>query len=154
MNTHAAGTFVIESWDEQPYEEHDGTRLTRMRLAKRFSGDVEGESAAKRLMAYGSEEGSAAYVGLERVTDNVHGRSGSFVLRHSAAMERGEGKSSLAWYPTRERASCVACAARPESPSSPAANTPSRSTTTSSNESTTGTAPASAFVDRFISATL
>ena len=99
MNTHAAGTFVIESWDEQPYEEHDGTRLTRMRLAKRFSGDVEGESAAKRLMAYGSEEGSAAYVGLERVTDNVHGRSGSFVLRHSAAMERGEGKSSLDMVP-------------------------------------------------------
>lgn len=46
-------------------------------------------------MAYGSEEGSAAYVGLERVTGSVHGRSGSFVLRHSAAMERGEGESSL-----------------------------------------------------------
>ena len=46
-------------------------------------------------MAYGSEEGSAAYVGLERVTGSVHGRPGSFVLTHSAAMERGEGKSSL-----------------------------------------------------------
>jgi hypothetical protein len=46
-------------------------------------------------MAYGSEEGSAAYVGLERVTGSVHGRSGSFVLRHSAAMERGAGESNL-----------------------------------------------------------
>jgi hypothetical protein len=95
MSTHAAGTFEIESWDEQPYEEQDGTRLTRTRLTKTFSGDVEGESAAELLMAYGSEEGSAAYVGLERVTGSVHGRPGSFVLRHSAAMERGEGKSSL-----------------------------------------------------------
>ena len=95
MSTHAAGTFEIESWDEQPYEEHYGTRLTRTRLTKTFSGDVEGESAAELLMAYGSEEGSAAYVGLERVTGSVHGRSGSFVLRHSAAMEGGEGNSSL-----------------------------------------------------------
>ncbi len=95
MSTHAAATFEIESWDEQPYEEHDGTRLARTRLTKTFSGDVEGESAAELLMAYGSEDGSAAYVGLERVTGSVHGRSGSFVLRHSAVMERGEGKSSL-----------------------------------------------------------
>ncbi len=60
MSTYAAGTFEIESWDELPYEEHGGTRLTKI-----FSGDVEGESAAELLMAYGSEEGSAAYVGLE-----------------------------------------------------------------------------------------
>ena len=32
---------------------------------KTFSGDVEGESAAELLMAYGFEEGSAAHVGLE-----------------------------------------------------------------------------------------
>jgi hypothetical protein len=95
MSTHAAGTFEIESWDEKPYEEHDGTRLSRTRLTKTFSGDVEGESAAELLMAYGAEEGSAAYVGLERVVGSVHGRSGSFVLRHSATMERGEGQSSL-----------------------------------------------------------
>jgi hypothetical protein len=94
LSTHAAGTFEIESWDEQPYDEYDGTRLT-----KSFSGDVEGESAAELLMVYGSKEGSAAYVGLERVTDSVHGRSGTFVLRHSAAMERGEGKSSLDMVP-------------------------------------------------------
>ena len=95
MSTHAAGTFEIESWDEKPYEMREGTLLTRTRLTKTFSGDVEGESIAELLMAYGSEEGSAAYVGLERVTGRVHSRFGSFVLWHNAAMERGEGKSSL-----------------------------------------------------------
>ena len=95
MSKHAAGTFEIESWDEKPYDEQEGARLTRTRLTKTFSGDVEGESTAELLMAYGSEEGSAAYVGLERVTGSVHGRSGSFVLRHSATMERGKGTSSL-----------------------------------------------------------
>jgi hypothetical protein len=34
MSTHAAGTFEIESWDEKPYEEHDGTRLSHTRLTK------------------------------------------------------------------------------------------------------------------------
>lgn len=95
MSTHAAGTFEIESWDEKPYEMREGTLLTRTRLTKTFSGDVEGESTAELLMAYGSEEGSAAYVGLERVTGRVHSRFGSFVLWHNAAMERGEGKFSL-----------------------------------------------------------
>ena len=63
-------------------------------------------------MAYGFEGGCTAYVGLERVTGRVHGRFGSFVLRHDAVMERGEGKSSLDWWPTPARASCVACAVR------------------------------------------
>jgi hypothetical protein len=51
-------------------------------------------------------------VGLERVMGRVHGRFGSFVLRHDAVMERGEGKSSLDWWPTPARASCAACAVR------------------------------------------
>ena len=95
MSTHAAGTFEIDSWDEQPYEEMEGTRLSRTRVTKTFSGDVEGESVAELLMAYGSEEGSAAYVGLERVMGSVHGLSGGFVLRHSARMEGGEGELVL-----------------------------------------------------------
>ena len=34
MNTHAAGTFEIESWDEKPYEMREETLLTRTRLIK------------------------------------------------------------------------------------------------------------------------
>ena len=46
-------------------------------------------------MAYGSEEGFAAHVGLEARDRQRHGRSGSLVLRHGAAMERGEAKISV-----------------------------------------------------------
>lgn len=136
MSTHAAGTFEIESWDEKPYEMREGTLLTRTRLTKTFSGDVEGESTAELLMAYGSEEGSAAYVGLERVTGRVHSRFGSFVLWHNAAMEHGEGRLAWMWWPNPAQASCAACAARRGSAWSPEADTLLRSTTTSSNEST------------------
>lgn len=99
MSTHAAGTFEIETWDEKPYDEQDGTRLTRTHLTKTFHGDIEGTSTAEMLMAYGAVEGSAAYTGFERVTASVHGRSGSFVLHHSATAARGALSSSLSVVP-------------------------------------------------------
>jgi hypothetical protein len=94
MSTHAAGTFEIESWEEEPYDEREGAKLTRTRLTKTFRGDVEGESTAELLMAYAAEEGSAAYVGFERVVGCVHGRSGSFVLHHTAS---SGGEPSASW---------------------------------------------------------
>jgi Protein of unknown function (DUF3224) len=97
MGTHAAGTFQIESWEEEPYDEREGARLTRTRLSKTFRGDVEGESTAELLMAYAAEEGSAAYVGFERVVGSVHGRSGSFVLHHSASSYASRGEQSATW---------------------------------------------------------
>ncbi len=84
MSKSATGTFEIETWDEKPYDEREGTRLTRTHVTKTFHGEIEGTSTAELLMAYGAEEGSAAYVGFERVVGSVHGRSGSFVLHHTA----------------------------------------------------------------------
>lgn len=99
MDTRAAGVFEISGWDEAPYDEREGVRLSRALVTKTFSGDIEGESVAELLLAYGAEEGSAAYVGVERVVGRVHGRSGSFVLRHSATMERGEGEAGVSVVP-------------------------------------------------------
>jgi Protein of unknown function (DUF3224) len=84
MPTRATGTFEIDSWDEEPYDEREGTQLARVRVAKTFRGDVEGVSTTDLLLAYGAEEGSAAYVGFERVVGSIHGRSGTFVLHHTA----------------------------------------------------------------------
>ena len=89
MGARATGTLEIGTWDEQPYDEREGARLTRTRLTKTFRGDVEGESTAELLFAYGTQEGSAAYAGFERVVGRVHGRSGSFVLHHSASSSLG-----------------------------------------------------------------
>jgi hypothetical protein len=41
----------------------------------------------------------AAYVDLERFVDLINGRSGSFVLRHSATMKRGEGEAAWSVVP-------------------------------------------------------
>ena len=93
MTTRATGTFEIDSWDEEAYDKREGAKLARARVAKTFSGDVEGASTTDILLAYGAEEGSAAYVGFERVVGSIHGRSGSFVLHHSATSSP-EGRSA------------------------------------------------------------
>jgi hypothetical protein len=41
------------------------------------------------VSAVGSVQGSAGYVAMERVTGTLHGRAGTFVLQHSATMNRG-----------------------------------------------------------------
>ena len=44
-------------------------------------------------MAYAAEKGSAAYVDFERVVSRLHGRSGSFVLHHTASSASSAGPS-------------------------------------------------------------
>ena len=87
MERHAEATFDITSWVEKPWDEREGAKLTRTRVTKAFQGDLEGESVAELLMVY--LDGSAAYLGFERFTGSLHGRSGSFVLKHDAVMMGG-----------------------------------------------------------------
>jgi len=93
MTTRATSMFDIESWDEEVYDEREGTKLARVRVAKTFRGDVEGASTTDLLLAYGAEEGSAAYVGFERLVGSIKGRAGSFVLHHTATSS-SDGRSA------------------------------------------------------------
>src|SRR5439155_18035076 len=79
--THAKATFDIKSWDEKPYNEMNGMpKLTRASVIKSYQGDITGEGKLESLMMY-RDDGSASFVGLERVVGSVGDRSGSFVLQ-------------------------------------------------------------------------
>lgn len=94
MKTTANARFAIKSWDEKPYSEGpDLPKLTRASVAKSFSGDIEGESQVEYLMMYRAD-GTATFVGLERVTARIGERSGSFVLQRAGAFEGGLAKES------------------------------------------------------------
>ena len=67
----------------------DATGLGRHSLDKSYSGDLEGTSLGEMVSAGGSVQGSAGYVAMERVTGTLHGHAGTFVLQHSATMNRG-----------------------------------------------------------------
>ena len=88
-------TFEVTSWDEQPFDESVGvSKLTKASVQKSYSGDVEGTSATESLMAYHAD-GSASFVGLERVKGKINGRSGTLVLRHVGEFRDGAAKASI-----------------------------------------------------------
>jgi hypothetical protein len=86
--------FTIKSWDEKPYSEgHDLPKLTRASVSKTFAGDITGDGHVEYLMMYRSD-GSATFVGLERVVGQVAGKAGSFVLQRTGVFENGMAKES------------------------------------------------------------
>jgi hypothetical protein len=94
MATSAASTFTIDSWDEQPYDEQEGAKLSRTRVTKTFQGDLEGAGTAELLMAIAATAGGMAYAGFERITGALNGQAGSFVLHHNATGSAAAGPSA------------------------------------------------------------
>jgi hypothetical protein len=99
MTKTANARFAIKSWDEKPYSEGpDLPKLTRAAVTKTFTGDIEGEGQVEYLMVYGPD-GSATFVGLERVVGSIAGKAGTFVLQRTGVFEGGQAKESYAVVP-------------------------------------------------------
>ena|SRR5919198_202667 len=94
MSKKANARFTIKNWDEKPYNEGpDLPKLTRAAVTKSFSGDIEGEGKVEYLMMY-RDDGSATFVGLERIVGRLDSKVGSFVLQRSGTFEGGVAKES------------------------------------------------------------
>lgn len=94
MSGHAESMFVIDGWEEEVISAGPPVKITRTRVSKKFSGDIEGSAIGDMTMAV-TEAGSAAYVGFDRIEATIRGRSGAFVLHHNAmGNARGEGIGS------------------------------------------------------------
>jgi hypothetical protein len=87
-------TFDIVNWDEKPVQEWEGGKLTRASVSKRYSGDIEGDAVLEYLLGY-RPDGTAAFVGLERVTGTAGGRQGALVLRQVGTFADGAAKATL-----------------------------------------------------------
>ena len=86
----AKGSFEVRAEREPPYDSADGVSLARASFTKRFQGALEGTSTVQMTAAQTPVQGSAGYVGIERVIGRLDGRSGSFVLQHFGMMTRGQ----------------------------------------------------------------
>jgi uncharacterized protein DUF3224 len=92
--TRAAGTFEIDSWSDETYDDGADVKLSKAHLTKIFAGDLIGTSVVDMLAVSIPAEGNnefqgAAYVATERFTGSVHGRAGGFVLVHTASAPHG-----------------------------------------------------------------
>src|ERR1700733_3351053 len=97
--THAGGTFDVKLEPLAADDKAEGSTLGRMSIDKHFHGDLEGTSKGETLSAMTDVKGSAGYVAIERVTGTLKGRTGSFVLQHSATMTRGVPALSITVVP-------------------------------------------------------
>jgi hypothetical protein len=94
MPIQLSATFEVESWDENPFDDLETPKLTRAVVSKTYAGDIDGSSTTEWLMAY-AEDGDATFVGLERITGEIDGRSGTLVLRHVGSYADGAAKADL-----------------------------------------------------------
>ena len=91
----ATGEFEVKIVPLSLDDKAADANLGRMSIDKQFHGDLEAVSKGEMLAARTAMKDSAGYVAIERVTGNLHGRSGSFVLQHSSTMSRGEPHQSI-----------------------------------------------------------
>jgi hypothetical protein len=100
MTKHANGTFEVKLTPQKPdNKEAESANLGRMSIDKQYHGDLEATSKGEMLSAITEVNGSAGYVAMERVSGNLKGRSGTFVLQHSGKMARGEAQLSVTVVP-------------------------------------------------------
>ena len=94
MKQSANARFAITKWDETPYsEDPDQPKLTRASVTKTYTGDIEGQGHVEYLMMY-RRDGSASFVGIERIVGRLGGRTGTFVLQRTGVFEGGLAKES------------------------------------------------------------
>jgi hypothetical protein len=87
QKTHATGRIEVKTYEPQHYEEVDeGPNLVEIHVSESFHGDIEGEGVVRFLQAE-RKDGSASFVGIERVTGAIEGRRGSFLLQDAGTLE-------------------------------------------------------------------
>lgn len=95
MGEHANATYTVTSWEEDTVLElDDGSKMTRTRVTGTYEGDLEGKGSSESVMWY-LRDGTATYVGLERIRGRIGDRSGTFVIRSSGTYDGREARSSL-----------------------------------------------------------
>ena len=95
----AKGTFSVKLEPQPDTGPVDGVSLGRIALDKHYEGDLVATARGEMLTAMTAVKGSAGYVAIERVSGSLQGRSGSFVLQHTGAMNRGAQQLSITIVP-------------------------------------------------------
>lgn len=87
--------FEIQGWDESTYLElQGGGKFTRASIKKHYTGNMQGQGVLDYLMSY-QADGSAFFVGIERITASLEDRQGAFTISHRGTFAQGKVVSSF-----------------------------------------------------------
>jgi hypothetical protein len=86
---HARGKIDVKTYEPTMYDQPaEGPALVRIHVSELFSGDIEGEGVAEFLQTARTES-EASFVGVERVTGSIGGKSGTFVFQDEGTTVSG-----------------------------------------------------------------
>jgi hypothetical protein len=84
--THASGNINVKTYEPTTYDQPtEGPALVRIHVVEDFSGDIEGEGVADFLQTTRGED-EASFVGVERVSGSIGGKTGTFVLQDEGTL--------------------------------------------------------------------
>ena len=85
--TRANAVISVDKYEPSAYDEPaEGPALTRIHVEERFSGDISATGVVEFLQA-AQADGAASFVGIERVTGELGGRRGTFLLQDAGAVQ-------------------------------------------------------------------
>lgn len=90
----AKGTFEVTAWDEDAYDEQAGGKLTRATITQKWSGDLAGTASIGLLSAYATD-GTARFLGYQRMSVALDGREGTFVIESSGTFDGEVARADL-----------------------------------------------------------
>ena len=93
------GPFDVKLSPEPASRAAEIAGLGRMSLDKTFHGPLQATSRGEMIAFRSATPGSAGYVAMETVRGTLDGREGSFVLQHSATMDRNQPSLSISVVP-------------------------------------------------------
>lgn len=88
MNSTLIAPFKNLTHTDDVYRNASGTELSTVKITRRFTGDLEGESVAELLLCK-TASGVLSYAGTDHFTGTLHGRSGAFLFQHAGILENG-----------------------------------------------------------------
>jgi Protein of unknown function (DUF3224) len=85
--TRASAVITVLKYEPTPYDQPaEGPVLTRIHVEETFAGDISGDGVVEFLQA-SRADGSANFVGIERVTGTLASRDGTFLLQDAGTVE-------------------------------------------------------------------
>ena len=83
---HASAVITVHKYEPAAYDESEaGLALTKIHVEESFAGDIQGDGVVEFLQA-ARADGSATFVGLERITGSLGGKVGTFLLQDAGTM--------------------------------------------------------------------
>jgi Protein of unknown function (DUF3224) len=85
--THASAVITVHKYEPDAYDEPaEGPVLTKIHVEESFAGDISGDGVVEFLQA-AAADGSASFVGIERITGTLGGRTGTFLLQDAGTVQ-------------------------------------------------------------------